>query len=138
MNFVDEYIYMRMSYGAQRCDARTMQCIKFSLSLFPSGMWLRTALISAIYRKSLNLSSFARQSTTVGEIVNLMGNDEIRKRFSVHRLSVSPYVSAGTCPHLPAPGDRLTIFPCTVSRAHLSFFLIVVFICVTTNVICLA
>jgi len=40
--------------------------------MFIVGMRIRTALISAIYRKSLNLSNSSRKGTTVGEIVNLM------------------------------------------------------------------
>ena len=40
--------------------------------MYVVGMGIRTALISAIYRKSLNLSNASRKGTTVGEIVNLM------------------------------------------------------------------
>lgn len=39
------------------------------------GMRIRTALISAIYRKALNLSSASRRYTTIGQIVNLMAVD---------------------------------------------------------------
>ncbi|ESN92614.1 hypothetical protein HELRODRAFT_95925 [Helobdella robusta] len=39
------------------------------------GLRLRTALTSAIYRKSLTISQNARRSATVGEIVNLMSVD---------------------------------------------------------------
>lgn len=43
--------------------------------MFEIGLRIRTALINAIYRKALALSSMARKSTTVGEIVNLMAVD---------------------------------------------------------------
>ncbi len=46
--------------------------------MFEIGMRVRTALISAIYRKSLNLSNSARKGTTSGEIVNLMSVDAQR------------------------------------------------------------
>lgn len=36
------------------------------------GFRIRSALISAIYRKSMRISSKAKRDTTVGEIVNLM------------------------------------------------------------------
>jgi ABC-type multidrug transport system fused ATPase/permease subunit len=43
-----------------------------------AGLNLRTALIGAIYRKALRLSSSARKLSTVGEIVNLMSVDAQR------------------------------------------------------------
>lgn len=42
------------------------------------GLRARTVLISIIYRKALKLSSTAKQTTTVGEIVNLMAIDAHR------------------------------------------------------------
>lgn len=42
------------------------------------GMRIRTALTSAIYRKSLRMSNAARKESTVGEIVNLMSVDAQR------------------------------------------------------------
>ncbi|XP_069785764.1 ATP-binding cassette sub-family C member 3 isoform X2 [Narcine bancroftii] len=45
---------------------------------FVSGMRLRTAIVGAIYRKSLFISNSAKQSSTVGEIVNLMSVDAQR------------------------------------------------------------
>lgn len=39
------------------------------------GMRIRTALVSAIYRKALRMSNAARKESTVGEIVNLMAVD---------------------------------------------------------------
>lgn len=45
---------------------------------FVVGFRIRTGLISAIYRKALRISSFAKKDTTVGEIVNLMAVDAQR------------------------------------------------------------
>ncbi|XP_062549077.1 multidrug resistance-associated protein 1-like [Armigeres subalbatus] len=45
---------------------------------FLVGFRIRTGLISAIYRKALRISSFAKKDTTVGEIVNLMSVDAER------------------------------------------------------------
>ncbi|KAK9886055.1 hypothetical protein WA026_014838 [Henosepilachna vigintioctopunctata] len=39
------------------------------------GIRIRSALVGAIYRKALRISTFARKETTVGEIVNLMSVD---------------------------------------------------------------
>ncbi|TWW64338.1 Multidrug resistance-associated protein 1 ATP-binding cassette sub-family C member 1 [Takifugu flavidus] len=46
--------------------------------LHPKGMRLRTAIIGAVYRKALVISSTARRTSTVGEIVNLMSVDAQR------------------------------------------------------------
>ncbi|KAJ3191005.1 hypothetical protein HK101_008174 [Irineochytrium annulatum] len=43
-----------------------------------TGMRLKTAVITAVYKKALKLSSSSRQSSTVGEIVNLMAVDASR------------------------------------------------------------
>ncbi|XP_047673398.1 multidrug resistance-associated protein 1 isoform X3 [Tachysurus fulvidraco] len=45
---------------------------------FVTGMRLRTAIIGAIYRKSLIITNEAKRSSTVGEIVNLMSVDAQR------------------------------------------------------------
>uniref|UniRef100_A0AAY4DZ69 ATP-binding cassette, sub-family C (CFTR/MRP), member 3 n=1 Tax=Denticeps clupeoides TaxID=299321 RepID=A0AAY4DZ69_9TELE len=45
---------------------------------FVTGMRLRTALIGAIYRKSLVITNAAKRSSTVGEVVNLMSVDAQR------------------------------------------------------------
>lgn len=42
------------------------------------GMRIRVALVNAIYRKSLTISSAARRGTTNGEVVNLMAVDAQR------------------------------------------------------------
>ncbi|XP_059804131.1 ATP-binding cassette sub-family C member 3 isoform X2 [Hypanus sabinus] len=45
---------------------------------FVTGMRLRTAIVGAIYRKSLIITNSAKRSSTVGEIVNLMSVDAQR------------------------------------------------------------
>ncbi|XP_072523441.1 ATP-binding cassette sub-family C member 3 isoform X2 [Salminus brasiliensis] len=45
---------------------------------FVTGMRLRTAIIGAIYRKSLVITNEAKRSCTVGEVVNLMSVDAQR------------------------------------------------------------
>lgn len=49
-----------------------------SIIAYRVGFCMRTSLISAIYRKALRVSSEAKRSTTVGEIVNLMAVDSNR------------------------------------------------------------
>jgi ATP-binding cassette, subfamily C (CFTR/MRP), member 1 len=51
---------------------------QYFLNTFVVGFRIRSALISAIYRKSLRISSSAKKDTTVGEIVNLMAVDAQR------------------------------------------------------------
>uniref|UniRef100_G3QNW6 Multidrug resistance-associated protein 1 n=1 Tax=Gorilla gorilla gorilla TaxID=9595 RepID=G3QNW6_GORGO len=45
---------------------------------FVSGMRIKTAVIGVVYRKALVITSSARKSSTVGEIVNLMSVDAQR------------------------------------------------------------
>ena len=42
-----------------------------------AGVTMRGSMVSAVYRKSLRLTSKARQLSTSGEMVNLMSNDAI-------------------------------------------------------------
>lgn len=65
-------------YAALLLIVTTIQSILLSQyfeRMFIVGMNLRTALISAIYRKSLRMTGAARKESTVGEIVNLMSVD---------------------------------------------------------------
>lgn len=57
-----------------------------SKMLYMVGMQVRTAVTSVIYRKSLRMSSAARNETTMGEVVNLMAVDS--QRF----MDVMPYL----------------------------------------------
>lgn len=51
---------------------QTLLLAQYFNRMFLVGLRIRTALISAIYRKSLVMSNTARKESTVGEIVNLM------------------------------------------------------------------
>ncbi|KAF9914815.1 hypothetical protein BX616_007504, partial [Lobosporangium transversale] len=66
----------------------TIACLMFACSItqttvlhqyfhlcFRTGMHIRAGLVTAIYQKSLRLSNSARQTSTVGEIVNHMSID---------------------------------------------------------------
>ena len=58
-----------------------------------SGVWTRTALVSAVYEKSLRLSNAARHQFSSGKIVNIMSADISRLDFAmqfVHILWVAP------------------------------------------------
>ncbi|XP_035225144.1 multidrug resistance-associated protein 1-like [Stegodyphus dumicola] len=55
--------------------------------MFILGMRIRTALVAAIYKKSLILSSSAKKESTIGEIVNLMSVDS--QRF----MDLMPYLN---------------------------------------------
>ena len=46
-----------------------------SWRMYEIGFWLRSSLISAIYRKSLAISPQGKADSTVGEVVNLMSVD---------------------------------------------------------------
>lgn len=54
---------------------QTLVLSQYFNRMFIVGMRVRTALVSAIYRKALKMSNTARKETTVGEIVNLMSVD---------------------------------------------------------------
>lgn len=58
--------------------AQTIFLAQYFHRMFLIGMRLRAALVSAIYRKALVISNSARNSATVGEIVNLMS---VRKTY---------------------------------------------------------
>ncbi|ENN80486.1 hypothetical protein YQE_03090, partial [Dendroctonus ponderosae] len=54
---------------------QTLFLAQYFNRMFIVGMRIRTALVSTIYRKSLNISNNARKERTAGEIVNLMSVD---------------------------------------------------------------
>ena len=53
---------------------------------FRTGMHLRTAVTTAVYQKAVRLSNSAKQTTTAGEITNLMSTDARRL------LDLTPYL----------------------------------------------
>lgn len=57
---------------------QTLFLAQYFNRMFFVGLRIRTALISAIYRKALIISNSARKGSTVGEIVNLMAVDAQR------------------------------------------------------------
>lgn len=57
---------------------QTLVLAQYFQRMFIVGLRIRTALISAIYRKALIMSNSARKQSTVGEIVNLMAVDAQR------------------------------------------------------------
>ncbi|KAG1554327.1 hypothetical protein G6F51_000001 [Rhizopus arrhizus] len=57
---------------------QTMFLHQYFQRCFSTGMRLRAALVTAIYRKTLVLSNSSRQNSTVGEIVNHMSVDAQR------------------------------------------------------------
>ncbi|KAG0225249.1 ATP-binding cassette transporter 1 [Mortierella sp. GBAus27b] len=79
----------------------TIACLMFASSVsqttvlhqyfhlcFRTGMHIRAGLVTAIYQKSLRLSNSARQTSTVGEIVNHMSIDAQRIQDLVTYLHV--------------------------------------------------
>ncbi|XP_055613859.1 multidrug resistance-associated protein 1-like isoform X4 [Uranotaenia lowii] len=59
-------------------SVQTLLLAQYFNRMFFVGLRIRTALISAIYRKALIISNSARKGSTVGEIVNLMAVDAQR------------------------------------------------------------
>ena len=54
---------------------QTVILSQYFYKMYVVGLWVRTSLISAIYRKSLKVSTFSKKDTTTGEVVNLMSVD---------------------------------------------------------------
>ncbi|XP_048480556.1 multidrug resistance-associated protein 1 isoform X3 [Plutella xylostella] len=70
------YFYAVLLLGC--ATVQTMLLAHYFTRMYLVGMRIRTALTSAIYRKSLRMSNSARKESTVGEIVNLMSVDAQR------------------------------------------------------------
>lgn len=69
-------IYAVLLFGV--AGIQTLVLAQYFNRMFFVGLRIRTALISAIYRKSLIMSNSSRKESTVGEIVNLMAVDAQR------------------------------------------------------------
>lgn len=69
---------------------------QYFLKTFVVGFRIRSGLISAIYRKSLRISSAAKKDTTVGEVVNLMAVDA-QRFFELVSYLVSTTVKPENC-----------------------------------------
>ncbi|XP_037803967.1 multidrug resistance-associated protein 1-like [Penaeus monodon] len=69
-------------YGYLLCALLLASCVLVTLLknryfyvMFTQSVRIRSAIMTAVYRKALSLSSAARRDSTVGEIVNLMAVD---------------------------------------------------------------
>ncbi|XP_067009700.2 multidrug resistance-associated protein 1 isoform X3 [Anabrus simplex] len=77
----DESLWKGYLYAVLLLVTASLQTIflaQYFNRMFIVGLRIRTALISAIYRKALRMSNAARKESTVGEIVNLMSVDAQR------------------------------------------------------------
>lgn len=70
------YLYAGLLFGI--ASTQTLFLAQYFHRMFLVGLRIRTALISAIFRKALVMSNKARKESTVGEIVNLMAVDAQR------------------------------------------------------------
>ncbi|CRL00440.1 CLUMA_CG013703, isoform D [Clunio marinus] len=70
------YLYAGLLFGI--ASTQTLFLAQYFHRMFIVGLRIRTALISAIFRKALVMSNSARKESTVGEIVNLMAVDAQR------------------------------------------------------------
>lgn len=70
------YMYAGLLFGI--ASTQTLFLAQYFHRMFLVGLRIRTALISAIFRKAMIMSNSARKESTVGEIVNLMAVDAQR------------------------------------------------------------
>lgn len=70
------YLFAGLLFGI--ASTQTLFLAQYFHRMFLVGLRIRTALISAIFRKALVMSNTARKESTVGEIVNLMAVDAQR------------------------------------------------------------
>ncbi|KAG8247924.1 Canalicular multispecific organic anion transporter 1 [Homalodisca vitripennis] len=76
-----DYLWKGFVYAAAMFLAAEMQTILTQntfMNMYNVGINWRTSLMSSIYKKALRVSSAARKSSTVGEVVNLMAVDAQR------------------------------------------------------------
>ncbi|KAM5532133.1 hypothetical protein V8D89_014226 [Ganoderma adspersum] len=65
----------------------------YSMMAMSNGLWIRTSLVGAIFRKSLRLSGRARLEHSVGQITTMISADTVRleqNAFLVHNLWIAP------------------------------------------------
>ncbi|CAG5119557.1 unnamed protein product, partial [Candidula unifasciata] len=77
----DEYTWRGYFYSSLLLIVALLQSIllhQYFHCTFLLGMRLRSTIIAVVYRKTLRLSSSAKKTSTVGEIVNLMSVDAQR------------------------------------------------------------
>ncbi|ESO87141.1 hypothetical protein LOTGIDRAFT_107213, partial [Lottia gigantea] len=77
----DSYLWVGLFYAGCMFTVALIQSFilhQYFHGCFLLGMRIRTAIVSAVYRKTLVLSNTSRKNSTVGEIVNLMSVDAQR------------------------------------------------------------
>jgi len=85
-----DFIWQGVIYAFLLFLASVLQTIflsRYFYDMYLIGIWIKTSLISAIYRKSLNVSSAGKKESTTGEVVNLMSVDTQRV------VDMMPYVN---------------------------------------------
>ncbi|XP_064640179.1 multidrug resistance-associated protein 1-like [Lineus longissimus] len=70
------FLYASGLFGAAQIQSLVLHAYFHRCTV--TGMRLRSAIVAAVYKKSLRLSSASRKESTVGEIVNLMSVDAQR------------------------------------------------------------
>ena len=55
--------------------AQTVMLGQYFYRMYLVGIWVRSAITSAIYRKALRVSQASKKEVTTGEVVNLMSVD---------------------------------------------------------------
>jgi hypothetical protein len=77
---------------------QTIVLHQYFFRMFRLGMNLRSAVIVAVYDKATTLSLTARQSRSVGQIVNLMSTDAQRLQ------DLTTYLQVHVAAHVSVPG----------------------------------
>ena len=73
-----DYLWKGIAYSLILLLSTTIQTIslgQYFYSMFSVGICIKSALTSAIYRKSLRVSGAGKMEATTGEVVNLMSVD---------------------------------------------------------------
>ena len=74
----DEQLWKGVIYAIGLLIVSASQAILlpyYSIKMYMVGIWIRSSLTAALYRKSLKVSPQGKAQTTVGEVVNLMAVD---------------------------------------------------------------
>lgn len=86
----DDYIWKGIIYAFLLLITSMLQTIflsRYFYDMYIIGIWIKSALTSAIYRKSLTISSAGKKESTTGEVVNLMSVDTQRV------VDMMPYIN---------------------------------------------
>ena len=68
--------------------AQSIMLSKYFYDMYVIGMWIRSSVTSALYRKSLRVSPQGKSETTTGEVVNLMSVDTQRLVDMMVRINI--------------------------------------------------